>query len=715
MPLLLRVTAALVLFASAAPAHAGGLVGAPGPFGPPSAVEAVRAGTGSVLAADDFGIAVAIDGDRAVVGARGQAFAFEWTGTTWAYDGELAPANTTGVSFGSAVAVDGDRAVVGDPTSQGSAYVFVRGAGGWVSEARLLSSSPSLSGRFGLSVAISDDRALVGTQGEDRVYAFVRSGSTWSVEDVLTVASPSSTQFGWSVSLAGDRALIGERVADDVGFSSGAAHTFLRVGSDWVYEAQLSPTTTAYQLLGTSVSLAGDVAVVGAVSAGQTGSPPEKAFVFARVGGAWVQEAELFSDDPNAEDLFGLSVSVSGDRVAVGASRDNDGGANAGAVYVYARAGGAWDLEEKLAPEVDPDFEGGARAGSAVALSGDRLVLGARGEFQVADGAAFAYDRVGAVWPIRAKLLEGTVEPFTSAVVDGPGGLYYFGPPATGVTVDDLAAQNLVRGVPGYYAHVANASLATEYDPVAPAWLDSDGTGEVLELGRAFRWRLYDRTFGNPTISQSVELPFVLSTPRPPNTADVAVDLDTGGSRFNHLAKPFADSLVLSGIASWPGAWNLVPGVVQTYDPVAQAWVDAPDAIGPWEAFRVRSKGPRAAGRRRTLTIPASAAGLPPAGAMARVGAASAVVGEATDVVLRPVAPNPSSGGARVAFAVAEAGPVRLTVVDVRGREVAVLVDGERAAGAHEARLDGGLAPGVYVVRLEAAGRVLTQRAAVVR
>ena len=709
MPSFLRLCTVLACLVAASPARAGLLVGGPGLFDLASAAAAVPA-----LVADDFGSAVAVNGDRAVVGAASQAFAFVWTGTTWAYDGELVPSGPSGVSFGSAVAVEGDRAVVGDPTSNGSVYVFVRGAGGWTTETRLFSSDPVLSGRFGLSVSISGDRILVGTQGEDRAYVFARSGATWSEEEVLTIASPGTTQFGYSVSISGDRALVGERVADAVGLSSGAAHVYLRVGADWVYEAQLSPTTTEYRVLGTSVSLSGDVAVVGAVSSAQTGAPPEKAFVFARVGGAWVEEAELLSDDPNATDLYGLSVSVSGDRVVVGASRDNDGGANAGAAYVYARHGGAWDLEEKLAPEVDPDFGAGSRAGWAVSVSGDRLVIGARGEFQVPDGAAYGYDRVGAVWPLRARLVEGSVAPFTSAVVDGPGGLYYFGPPADGVTVDDLAVQNLVRGVPGYYDHVANASLATEYDPVAPAWLDSDGTGEVLELGRAFRWRLYDRAFGNPTISQSVELPFVLSTPLPPNTADVALDLDTRGSRFNHLANPFPDSLVLSGIASWPGAWNLVPDVVQVYDPVAQAWVDAPAAIGPWEAFRVRSKGPRVGNRPRTLTIPASAAGLSPASAVSP-GVAASAVAEATDVVLRPVAPNPSSGGARVAFAVPDAGPVRLSVVDVRGREVAVLVDDERSVGTHEARLGHGLAPGVYVVRLEAAGQVLTQRAVVAR
>jgi hypothetical protein len=86
-----------------------------------------------------------------------------------------------------------------------------------------------------------------------------------------------------------------------------------------------------------------------------------------------------------------------------------------------------------------------------------------------------------------------------------------------------------------------------------------------------------------------------------------------------------------------------------------------------------------------------------------------------TEVTLSPVAPNPSAGTARIAFALPEAGRVRLTVFDVRGHEVAVLADGPLTAGRHEARLSGSLAAGVYLVRLEAGGTVVTRQAVVVR
>ncbi|WP_420455335.1 S8 family serine peptidase [Rubrivirga sp.] len=470
--------------------------------------------------------------------------------------------------------------------------------------------------------------------------------------------------------------------------------------------------------------------------------------------------------------------------------------------------------------------------------------------------------------PVTMTVVGGGGDDGISILVEGPGGFRYFGPPAEGVTVDSLAAQNLVRGVPGYYPAADPANLFTEYDATTNEWIESDGTGEVLELGKAFRWRFYDRAAGNPDVSVSVPLPFTLSTSLEANEAPVTVELQTDGTRFNYLANPFGEDLSLTGIMGWPGAENLAPIPPMTYDPVARMWEDGATSVAPWEAFRVRSKGPRTIDRPRTLTIPANdvpqtaartaetpslaftlsgtdadgvrvgdgaltfafandaraafdadedaeklqplaasyalvgaragrafvgydvrpfanaeiplaveargtaaeftlsweAEGLPvglpvvlvdlasgqevdvrsrssytfrvatqPAlaelssaevadGAEATdrfvlrigTGLASAEAG-VTEVGLDAVAPNPSSGGARVSFAVPEAGAVRVSVIDVRGREVAVLMDGSVSAGRHEARLDGGLAAGVYVVRLEAAGQVLTRQAVVVR
>ena len=103
-------------------------------------------------------------------------------------------------------------------------------------------------------------------------------------------------------------------------------------------------------------------------------------------------------------------------------------------------------------------------------------------------------------------------------------------------------------------------------------------------------------------------------------------------------------------------------------------------------------------------------AGFRPRSTPTEGGAAS------TSVALAPPAPNPSARGVRLAFTTPANGPVRLAVYDVLGREVAVVADGERPAGEHAAAWDAsGAAAGVYVVRLEAGGAVVTRTVTVVR
>ena len=79
------------------------------------------------------------------------------------------------------------------------------------------------------------------------------------------------------------------------------------------------------------------------------------------------------------------------------------------------------------------------------------------------------------------------------------------------------------------------------------------------------------------------------------------------------------------------------------------------------------------------------------------------------------VAPNPSRGAARVAWTMPAPGIARVRVVDVLGRQVAVLADGERAAGPHVLALPQRLAAGVYVVTVEAAGERAARTLTVVR
>ncbi|MGK0519859.1 MAG: hypothetical protein ACJAUC_002561, partial [Planctomycetota bacterium] len=197
---------------------------------------------------------------------------------------------------------------------------------------------------------------------------------------------------------------------------------------------------------GFSVALDGDTLVVGAIredsattgvnSISDEGSfESGAAYVFARAGTTWVQEAYLKAENTTQEDWFGWRVAVSGDTVAVGAVRE-DGSATgvngtidelaqaAGAVYIYVRQGSTWVQQAYIKAS---NTQTGDGFGSGVALSGETLVVGAAGEdsdgsafdgtaqgmpneLESDSGAVYVYRRTGATWVQTAFLKSGNAD-----------------------------------------------------------------------------------------------------------------------------------------------------------------------------------------------------------------------------------------------------------------------------------------------------------------
>jgi hypothetical protein len=179
---------------------------------------------------------------------------------------------------------------------------------------------------------------------------------------------------------------------------------FLRVGTDWVEEAQLAPVQPeADALFGYAVAISGDRVLVGAFNAHNTcyplGCATGAAYVFRRDPGGWVQEAELLPTEADGDDRFGLGVALEGDDAVVTALDPDDGGA----VYVFHREIGGWMMQAKITV-TDPgviDF-----FGNSVALSGERFVVGGILDSTIEpSGAAYVFKRTGGVWVQEARLL----------------------------------------------------------------------------------------------------------------------------------------------------------------------------------------------------------------------------------------------------------------------------------------------------------------------
>lgn len=209
----------------------------------------------------------------------------------------------------------------------------------------------------------------------------------------------------------------------------------------------------------------GDLAVVSAPGDDDDGVPNAGAiYVYHRdSSGVWNQEGKLRPMPPQLGDLFGQTVAVSGDTVAVGAPGTTINGlARSGAVYVYRRDGtGGWSLEAFITP-IDPGPQIGPigdQFGYSVDLRGSRIVAGATHDDDIAwdAGAAYVFDRVGTTWTQTAKLHSG----------DGAGQDFrFFG---NDVAVD---ANSIAVGL-GHDVATLDRGAVYAYDKVGSSWVET--------------------------------------------------------------------------------------------------------------------------------------------------------------------------------------------------------------------------------------------------
>ena len=334
---------------------------------------------------DNFGVSVAIDGDTAVVGSpfddagafwAGSVYVFVRSGGVWAQQQKLTRSTpVTDAEFGKSVSVSGDTLVVGAPpfyagtNSPGSAYVFryrpeLPVGSRWVEEQKLVPSDSAPVDLFGFSIAVSGDTVVVGAQTTDgacpadpdcnsgSAYVFVKPAGGWTTvpspmpETAKLAASDAAAgdTFGHSVSASGDTIMVGADRNDDAGYNSGSGYVFVKPVSGWsaapwpMNETQklVASDATAGDAFGVSVSVDGDTAAIGTFQpTGYGSSGAGAAYVFVRSGGVWTQEQKLTASDAAAGDQFGISVSLSGETVVVGANFHDDAGPGSGSAYVF--------------------------------------------------------------------------------------------------------------------------------------------------------------------------------------------------------------------------------------------------------------------------------------------------------------------------------------------------------------------------------------------
>ncbi len=405
-----------IVTALAACSSGGGGSGGGDSFTPWAAVETVRAGDSE--RADAFGAAVAVSGDYMLVGARqsdgagnssGSAYIFRRTESGWTRDVELAPSDLTDLSrFGYSVAIDGDYAVVGSPDQTaeqgrfGSAYIFERTSGGWrqVEKVYERTDTDGYGRGFGRAVAIEGEYAYIGAPGVN--------------------AHP----------------------------NAGAVYVFQRRTAGWRRVARLTASDCArFDFFGNSLAIDDDTLIVGAVYTG--------VYAFYRSADGWSdgQEDARFPQDPRVRLVLGgparvRSVAVSGDYAVVGVGLaedvpEVDGSRGDGIAAVFRRDGAGWTRVGDLTPNavVGRDYYG-----SAVTMYGDYAVASAFRDDQndlPNSGSVYVFRREGAQWSQFTALYSPNAsenDNFGSAIAMDSGRL------VVGSQWDNLSATELSRG-----------------------------------------------------------------------------------------------------------------------------------------------------------------------------------------------------------------------------------------------------------------------------
>jgi len=345
---------------------------------------------------DYFGHTVSISGDYAIVGAQlededtsggatlgdaGAAYIFKQTAGVWSEQQKIVPDDREGSdNFGHAVAIDGDYAIVSaiyeDEDAAGgnmiddagSAYIFIRSDTTWTQQAKIVASDRARYDDFGHSVAISGDYVIVGAVNEDddenganyrssagSAYVFKRSDTTWT-QQAKIVASDRyfGDDFGYSVAINGDHAIVGAPSEDEdaaggnmIG-DAGSAYIFVRSDTTWTQQDKIVASDRANgDEFGWSVAISGDNAMVGAryqdkdASGTGTLSDAGAAYVFRQAVGTWSQRSKVVASDRASDDQFGHAVAISSNYALAGSPyEDEDSLGNttlntAGSVYFF--------------------------------------------------------------------------------------------------------------------------------------------------------------------------------------------------------------------------------------------------------------------------------------------------------------------------------------------------------------------------------------------
>lgn len=323
--------------------------------------------------------------------------------------------------FGATIALHGDKILIGSPReyagadNSGAAYLFDAVTGDLLQS--FFSPTPAIGDRFGYSVAIHNDKVIIGRIanrfGRIDTDAYVFDATNGKLLHILTNPTPNAPdqdgvdQFGSSVAIFGNKVLVGASFESADLQHSGAAYLFdARTGK--LLHSLRNPTPGEGDGFGSSVAISGGRALIGADGDDASGYHSGAAYLFDANTGKLLHT--LLNPTLKKGGFFGLSVAMFGDTVLITAPDEYTGGKNSGAAYIFDANTG-----ELLRTLLNPLPINNKGFGSAAAISGDRALVGTYAQFGIGRGTAYLFDTTSGV------LLHTFVKPT-------PDDVGYFGP-----------------------------------------------------------------------------------------------------------------------------------------------------------------------------------------------------------------------------------------------------------------------------------------------
>ena len=372
---------------------------------------------------DLFGAALSLSGGRALIGATTDATTGSGSGRAYLYDsnsGSLLrtfenPTPATNDFFGGAVALSGNLALVGAQNDalggagSGVAYLFNATTGSLLRTFANPGPTPNLSDSFGLSVALSGNRALISGIGDDRgatnagaAYLFDTTTGTL-LRTFLNPTPQSGDNFGFDLALVGNLALISTTNDDTAAMNAGAAYLFdTTTGS--LLHTFLNPTPELNNAFGNndnfgfSVALSSTRVAIGAPNENINGFHNGAVYLYDVANFNLLDTLVIPTPNRDTEEFLGNDVALSDHYVLAGAPFRNRGTAVAqkdlGAAFLFDANSGDF-LQEigDLAPT------NGDRFGFSVALDGDSALIGAQTDLvgSIRPGQVFVYGAPAAI------------------------------------------------------------------------------------------------------------------------------------------------------------------------------------------------------------------------------------------------------------------------------------------------------------------------------